>query len=113
MPCRLKPTQEHEIRASASIGIALYPKDGEDPDTLVKNADTAMYHAKSEGRGKFQFYAQELNEQLTELMRLSTDLRTALERDQFELHYQPKVDAQAGEVWGPRRWCAGCTRSGA
>ena len=97
----------HEIRSSASIGIALYPKDGEDPETLLKNADTAMYHAKSLGRGKFQFYASELNEQLMELMHLSTDLRTALEREQFELYYQPKVDVASRTIVGAEalvRW---------
>ncbi len=97
----------HEIRSSASIGIALYPKDGEDPETLLKNADTAMYHAKSLGRGKFQFYASELNEQLMELMHLSTDLRTALDREQFELYYQPKVDVASRQIVGAEalvRW---------
>jgi diguanylate cyclase (GGDEF)-like protein len=97
----------HEIRSSASIGIALYPKDGEDPETLLKNADTAMYHAKSLGRGKFQFYASELNEQLMELMHLSTDLRRALEREQFELYYQPKVDVASRKIVGAEalvRW---------
>jgi diguanylate cyclase (GGDEF)-like protein len=99
--------QGHDIRASASVGIAIYPRDGETPEELVKNADTAMYHAKSEGKGKFQFYARELNEQLTQLMHLSSDLRRALEQDQFELHYQPKVDANTGQVLGAEalvRW---------
>jgi diguanylate cyclase (GGDEF)-like protein len=98
---------EHEIRSSASIGIALYPKDGEDPETLLKNADTAMYHAKSLGRGKFQFYSRELNEQLVELMHLSTDLRTALAKNQFELYYQPKVDVATRTIVGAEalvRW---------
>lgn len=97
----------HEIRSSASIGIALYPKDGEDPETLLKNADTAMYHAKSLGRGKFQFYASELNEQLMELMHLSSDLRRALESEQFELYYQPKVDVASRKIVGAEalvRW---------
>ena len=82
----------HDLRGSASIGIAIYPKDGEDPEALLRNADTAMYHAKSMGRGMFQFYSSELNEELLELMRLSTDIRSALEKDEFELYYQPKVD---------------------
>ena len=97
----------HDIRASASIGIALYPKDGDDPETLVRNADAAMYHAKSEERGTFQFYSQDLNEELNQLMRLSTDLRQALEHEEFELYYQPKVDANSGEVVGAEalvRW---------
>ncbi|MEP5765188.1 MAG: EAL domain-containing protein [Halieaceae bacterium] len=97
----------HEIRASASIGIAIYPKDGSDPETLLKNADTAMYHAKSMGRGKFQFYSSELNAQLLELMRLSTDIRNALEQHEFELHYQPKVDTYSARIVGAEalvRW---------
>ncbi len=97
----------HELRGSASVGIAIYPKDGEDPEALIRNADTAMYHAKSLGRGIFQFYSSELNEELLELMRLSTDIRSALENDQFELHFQPKVDTFSHEITGAEallRW---------
>lgn len=97
----------HELRGSASIGIAIYPKDGEDPEDLLRNADTAMYHAKNLGRGMFQFYSSDLNEELLELMRLSTDIRTALEKDQFELYYQPKVDTFSHELTGAEaliRW---------
>lgn len=97
----------HELRGSASIGIAIYPKDGEDPEALIRNADTAMYHAKNLGRGIFQFYSSELNEELMELMRLSTDIRSALENDEFELHYQPKVDTFSHEITGAEallRW---------
>ncbi len=97
----------HELRGSASIGIAIYPKDGDDPEALLRNADTAMYHAKSLGRSMFQFYSAELNEELLELMRLSTDIRTALERGEFELYFQPKVDTFSHELTGAEaliRW---------
>ena len=97
----------HDLRGSASIGIALFPKDGDDAEALLRNADTAMYHAKNLGRGTFQFYSSELNAELLELMRLSTDIRGALEYDQFELHYQPKIDTFSREVTGAEallRW---------
>ncbi len=97
----------HHLRGSVSIGIAIYPKDGDDPESLLRNADTAMYHAKNLGRGMFQFYSSELNEELMELMRLSTDIRTALENDEFELYYQPKVDTFSHELTGAEaliRW---------
>jgi diguanylate cyclase (GGDEF)-like protein len=97
----------HELRGSVSIGIAIYPKDGEDSESLLRNADTAMYHAKGLGRGMFQFYSSELNTELLELMRLSTEIRTALEKDEFELFFQPKVDAFSHEVTGAEaliRW---------
>ncbi len=97
----------HELRGSASIGIAIYPKDGEQPDALLRNADTAMYHAKGLGRGTFQFYSSELNAELLELMRLSNDIRSALEKDEFELFFQPKVDTFSHEITGAEaliRW---------
>ena len=97
----------HELRGSASIGIAIYPRDGDDPEALLRNADTAMYHAKGLGRGIFQFYSHELNAELLELMRLSTDIRTALEKDEFELYFQPKVDTFSHELTGAEaliRW---------
>lgn len=80
-----------DIRASSSIGIALYPKDGADADALLKNADTAMYHAKSLGRGNFQYFSEKLNAESLALMSLSTDIRRALESSEFELYYQPKI----------------------
>ncbi len=97
----------HELRGSASIGIAIYPKDGDDPEALLRNADTAMYHAKGLGRGIFQFYSSELNEELQELMRLSNDIRSALEKNEFELYFQPKVDTFSHEITGAEaliRW---------
>ena len=100
-------TQGHELRTTATIGIALYPKDGNDSESLLKNADAAMYHAKSIGRGSFQFYSEELNAQSLELIRLSSELKVALEEDQFEPYYQPKVNIGSEKIVGAEaliRW---------
>ncbi|MEE4660366.1 MAG: EAL domain-containing protein [Halieaceae bacterium] len=99
--------QGHGLRCSASIGIAIYPRDGDNPEDLLRSADTAMYHAKGKGKSTFQFYSSDLNEELVELMTLSTDLRNALERDEFELFYQPKLDGFDGHITGAEallRW---------
>jgi diguanylate cyclase (GGDEF)-like protein len=96
-----------EVRSSSSIGIAIYPRDGSDSTTLLKNADTAMYHAKSMGRGNFQFFSEELNAESVELMNLSSDIKRALENDEFELHYQPKISLQGKHITGAEaliRW---------
>ena len=96
-----------ELRIEASMGIAVCPDDGRDAATLMKNADAAMYHAKSEGRGQFQFYSEELNQAAVTLMRLSTELKLALERDEFVLYYQPKVCASSLRIVGAEallRW---------
>ena len=85
---------------SASIGIALYPGDGTDPDTLLKNADTAMYRAKEQGRNGYQFYLPQMNEQLLKRQQLNAQLHGALERREFLLHYQPKVSLATGVITG-------------
>lgn len=85
---------------SASIGIALYPSDGESPDTLLRNADAAMYRAKDQGRDGYQYYLPEMNERLKERVRLEGLLRQALDRQEFRLHYQPKVDLRTGAICG-------------
>jgi diguanylate cyclase (GGDEF)-like protein len=90
----------HEAYVSASIGIALHPADGDDPDVLIKNADTAMYRAKEQGRNCYQFYLPEKNERLMERLRLETRLRGALDRDEFRLHYQPKARLDTGAISG-------------
>jgi diguanylate cyclase (GGDEF)-like protein/PAS domain S-box-containing protein len=85
---------------SASIGIALYPADGTEPDTLLKNADIAMYRAKERGRNGYQFYLPEMNQRLMQRLGHETRLRKALERQEFVLHYQPKVSLETGAITG-------------
>jgi diguanylate cyclase (GGDEF)-like protein/PAS domain S-box-containing protein len=80
-----------ELHTASSIGISLYPRDGSDPETLLKNADIAMYHAKAQGGNSFQFYAEEMNRSATEHLALENLLRQALGRDEFELHYQAQI----------------------
>ena len=85
---------------SACIGIAVYPNDGADFDTLLRNADTAMYHAKRSGRGGVQYFSESLNEHARRRFCLERDLRQALQRDEFVLHYQPRVDLATNHVAG-------------
>ena len=89
-----------EIFSTASIGIAIYPADGGDCDTLLKNADTAMYQAKDNGRNTYQFYTSDMNAQALERMLLQNDLRRALDRGEFSLHYQPQLNAHNGQLIG-------------
>jgi diguanylate cyclase (GGDEF)-like protein/PAS domain S-box-containing protein len=88
------------LHIDGSIGISVYPEDGEDAETLIKNADTAMYHAKESGRNNFQFFKAEMNQKSVERQSLESSLRHALERKEFLLHYQPKVDLDTGEIMG-------------
>jgi diguanylate cyclase (GGDEF)-like protein len=89
-----------EVQTSPSIGVSLYPHDGTDPQTLLKHADAAMYHAKKMGRNTFQFFAAEMNAFTRERLELEGSLRTALCRREFVLHYQPKVDIKNGHIVG-------------
>jgi diguanylate cyclase (GGDEF)-like protein/PAS domain S-box-containing protein len=89
-----------DLRIVGSIGISVYPEDGEDAETLIKNADTAMYHAKECGRNNFQFFKLEMNLKAVERQTLEGSLRCALERKEFLLHYQPKVNLNTGEITG-------------
>ncbi len=96
-----------EFHVSASIGISLYPQDGSDANALLKYADVAMYRAKEQGRNTFQFYAAENNIHSFERLALENSLRRALERNEFEVYYQPKVDANTHQIVGAEallRW---------
>jgi diguanylate cyclase (GGDEF)-like protein len=90
----------HECHTTASIGIAMYPLDGSDVQTLTKNADMAMYLAKEDGKNGFRFFTKEIKNQSIERLMLETALRHALELNQFALHYQPKVDMVTGQITG-------------
>jgi diguanylate cyclase (GGDEF)-like protein len=90
----------HQVVIGTSIGIALAPADGTEPDQLLRNADMALYRAKAEGRGTFHFFQPEMDAQMQERRRLELDLRKALVAEQFELHYQPLVDITSGAVSG-------------
>jgi len=98
----LKPTTilGHECRVTTSIGIAMYPTDGEDEPTLMKNADIAMYFAKKEGKNNFQFYSNELKAQSLERLVLETNLRSALERNELRLEYQAQIKLQSQAICG-------------
>lgn len=87
-----------DLFVTLSIGIALYPRDGEDADTLLKNADTAMYQAKNEGRDNFQLYAAAMSVAAKDRLTMEGSLRQALERGEFVLHYQPVVRLASGEI---------------
>jgi diguanylate cyclase (GGDEF)-like protein/PAS domain S-box-containing protein len=89
-----------ELFVSASIGIVLHPRDGDDLDTLLKNADVAMYHAKGEGRNRYFFYRESMRAASAERLSLEHDLRKALEGGQFELHYQPQIEVRTGRIVG-------------
>jgi diguanylate cyclase (GGDEF)-like protein len=89
-----------DLQIDGSIGISVYPSDGEDPETLIKNADTAMYHAKESGRNNFQFFRAEMNVKAVTRQSLEVSLRHALERDELLLHYQPKVNLDTCEITG-------------
>ncbi|MGH8809060.1 MAG: putative bifunctional diguanylate cyclase/phosphodiesterase, partial [Noviherbaspirillum sp.] len=90
----------HEFFPTCSIGVATYPADGADADTLMMHADIAMYRAKETGRNNFQFFASSMNEKTLERLRLEGELRRALERGEFVLHYQPQVDLRTGHIVG-------------
>jgi diguanylate cyclase (GGDEF)-like protein/PAS domain S-box-containing protein len=91
---------QREFKVTCSVGIASFPRDGDDPDTLLRNADTAMYRAKDLGRNTFQLYSSDMNANFGERLTLETDLWKALERGEFVLHYQPKVDLRSGDIIG-------------
>ncbi|QWV91883.1 EAL domain-containing protein [Geomonas oryzisoli] len=90
----------HELSVTPSIGISIFPDDGETVQELMKNADLAMYHAKAGGRNNFQFFTEEMNQTVQERLVLEGDLRVAIERGEFLLHYQPQIEMSTGRVIG-------------
>jgi diguanylate cyclase (GGDEF)-like protein/PAS domain S-box-containing protein len=89
-----------QVYSSASIGIAMYPDDGLDADTLFKCADTAMYHAKTEGKANFRFFSPEMNRRVMRRVALESSLRQGMEKGEFFLHYQPQLDLKVGRMLG-------------
>jgi diguanylate cyclase (GGDEF)-like protein/PAS domain S-box-containing protein len=90
----------HELFVTASVGISVYPHDGRDTETLIKSADTAMYHAKSLGKNNYQFFLADMHSKPLEHLMLENALRHALERGEFMLYYQPKVDSATEHIFG-------------
>lgn len=97
----------YQLHISASIGISIFPNDGENVENLLKNADSAMYRAKSEGRGNYQFYTEDMTARAFERMQMESELRVAIEQQQFVLHYQPQFEISTGRIVGAEaliRW---------
>jgi diguanylate cyclase (GGDEF)-like protein/PAS domain S-box-containing protein len=90
--------EERELVVTPSIGISVFPDDGRDAETLIRNADAAMYHAKEMGRANYQFFTEQMNLSASRRLALESDLRRALGRDQLRVHYQPIVEAKSGQV---------------
>ncbi|MCH7998066.1 MAG: EAL domain-containing protein [Chloroflexi bacterium] len=90
----------HEFRITTSIGIAMFPSDGEDADSLLSNADTAMYRAKDQGRDNYKLYTPAMNARIVERLALENSLRHGLERGEFLVYYQPQVDIASGKIVG-------------
>lgn len=98
---------QHELHITTSIGISIYPADGRDAETLIKNADTAMYQAKDRGRNNYQFFTQDMNVRAVERQLIESHLHHALARQQFVLHYQPRINLRSGAITGAEallRW---------
>jgi diguanylate cyclase (GGDEF)-like protein/PAS domain S-box-containing protein len=92
--------ENQEYHLTASIGISTFPGDGQDAQTVLKNADSAMYRAKEQGKNNYQFYSSQMNVRSFERLVLERFLRHALDQDEFQLHYQPKIDLTSGRVVG-------------
>jgi diguanylate cyclase (GGDEF)-like protein/PAS domain S-box-containing protein len=98
---------QHDLHITASIGLSVYPDDGLDAETLIKNADTAMYQAKENGRQGYQFFKPAMNVRAVQRQSIEEDLRRAMTRQEFVLHYQPNIDLRSGEITGAEallRW---------
>ena len=99
--------EQHEVMLSASIGISIFPQDGRDTETLIRNADVAMYRAKKLGNSAHVFYSQEMNLRSLDQLKLEGNLRRAIERSEFRLYYQPQLDLASGRINGAEallRW---------
>jgi diguanylate cyclase (GGDEF)-like protein/PAS domain S-box-containing protein len=98
---------QHDLHVSTSIGLSVYPDDGQDAETLIKNADIAMYQAKENGRQSYQFFKPAMNVRAVERQSIEESLRRAVQRQEFALHYQPKINLRTGEITGAEallRW---------
>ncbi len=99
--------QDIEVHLGCSVGISTFPEDGDDTETLLKHADAAMYHAKTKGKGRYQFFTSAINARALERLAMESSLRKAIEQDQLFLEYQPQFDLRTGEVIGAEalvRW---------
>jgi diguanylate cyclase (GGDEF)-like protein/PAS domain S-box-containing protein len=94
------PLDWHPLHGTPSVGHSVFPGDGEEVETLMRNADTAMYHAKQAGRNNFQFFTQAMNDAAQQRLQLESDLRHAVERGELILHYQPQIDLRSGAIVG-------------
>ena len=102
--------QGQDFYLTVSLGVAFYPEDGQDQDTLIKNADTAMYRAKESGKNTYRVFTPAMNKRVTEWLAIENSLRKALDQEEFFLHYQPKVDLHTGRIAGVEalvRWRRG------
>ncbi len=98
---------QHDLHVTCSVGVSVYPDDGLNAETLIKNADTAMYQAKANGRQKYQYFKPAMNVRAVERQSLEESLRRALERQEFVVHYQPKINLKTGRITGAEallRW---------
>lgn len=89
-----------ELKLTTSIGIAIFPNDGRSIKELLKNSDTAMYHAKKQGRNRFSFFAEDMNQKILHQLILEEKMYIALERKEFEVYYQPKIEISSGKIMG-------------
>jgi len=103
----LNRVDEFEVHVGGSIGIAVYPDNGRDADTLIKHADLAMYHVKAAGRNSFQFFSEAMTEGAARRLFLESGLRSAIDHGELQVHYQPKIDLASGRIVGAEallRW---------